>query len=51
MSRFYAHLLDGEGTARAVRDASRDLLAQLRANGLPPDPAAWGAFVAAGDWR
>jgi CHAT domain-containing protein len=49
MTRFYAHLLDGAPTARAVHAASRDLLAEQRSSGRPPHPSAWGAFVAVGD--
>ncbi|OFW06364.1 MAG: hypothetical protein A3H96_22285 [Acidobacteria bacterium RIFCSPLOWO2_02_FULL_67_36] len=51
MDRFYTHLLAGAATSAAVRAASLDILGLQRAAGRPLDPTAWGAFVAAGDWR
>ncbi len=51
MRRFYVHLLQDETTARAVRAASLEILAEQRSAGRAPDPVEWGAFVAAGDWR
>jgi CHAT domain-containing protein len=37
--------------AEAVRKASLETLAELRAQGESTLPARWGAFVACGDWR
>lgn len=48
---YRARFLRGLDTAEAVRAASRDVLARLRATGKSTTPARWGAFVAAGDWR
>ena len=42
---------DGLDTAAAVREASREVLAQRRSAGLSTHPYYWAGFVAAGDWR
>lgn len=46
---YEAHFGRGESTASAVKSASRQVLAWLRANGRVADPKLWGAFVALGD--
>lgn len=52
MELFYdAHARQGSTLAGSVRNASRALLAEMRARGDDPGPAAWGAFIASGDWR
>jgi CHAT domain-containing protein/tetratricopeptide (TPR) repeat protein len=38
-------------TAECVREASVAMVRERRAKGLDDSPLAWGAFVAAGDWR
>lgn len=46
---YEAHFTRREATALAVRTASRQVLAWLRAHGRPSEPRLWGAFVALGD--
>lgn len=41
----------GLSTDEAVWQASRSVLARLRALGRDPDPRDWAGFVAIGDWR
>jgi CHAT domain-containing protein len=48
---YRARLKKGTSTAEAVRQASREILRRLRANGASTSPSAWGAFIGAGDWR
>jgi CHAT domain-containing protein len=52
MARLYAaRCHDGLDAARAVRQASLEVLAERRRTGRSTHPFYWGAFVAAGDWR
>ncbi|MEP7362824.1 MAG: CHAT domain-containing tetratricopeptide repeat protein [Acidobacteriota bacterium] len=44
-------LVDGLGTAEAVRAASLALLREARAKHASTHPLHWAPFVAAGDWR
>jgi len=46
---YEARFTRGEGTARAVRSASRRVLEWLRSRGRPAEPRLWGAFVALGE--
>ncbi len=46
-----ARVLEGRDTAAAMQAACRAVLRDRRAHGLSTHPAAWAAFVAAGDWR
>lgn len=48
---YEARLAQGLGTADAVRQASRAVLADRRARGQSTHPFYWASFVAAGDWR
>ena len=45
---YRAHLVRGEGAARAVQSASRETLKARRAQGLSDHPFFWAAFVASG---
>ncbi len=52
MTELYrARLQDGFGSAVALREASRRILAQRRASGRSVHPFLWAAFVGTGDWR
>ncbi|HUD70599.1 MAG TPA: CHAT domain-containing tetratricopeptide repeat protein [Dongiaceae bacterium] len=51
MRRLYENRFKGRSTVESVRAASQALLAERRASGVTTHPSAWGAFVAAGDWR
>lgn len=46
---YEARFARGEGTASAVRSASRRVLDWLRRRGRAPEPRLWGAFVALGE--
>jgi CHAT domain-containing protein len=46
MDRFYSHIAEGQGTAKALREAKLDMLAKY-GNQVPP--FSWGAFVLIGD--
>ena len=48
---YTARLMEGHSTAASVAEASRRVLADRRARRESSHPMAWGAFVAAGDWR
>ena len=50
-SLYAARLNRGLGTAQALRQASREVIAARRARHQSVDPFYWGAFVAVGDWR
>jgi CHAT domain-containing protein len=51
MRGLYASRLAGLSTAEAVRRASVAMITARRGEGRTTHPHAWGAFVAAGDWR
>jgi CHAT domain-containing protein/tetratricopeptide (TPR) repeat protein len=51
MQSLYQGRLAGLSTAEAVRQAGLTMLKKRRALGKSSNPGAWGAFVAAGDWR
>jgi CHAT domain-containing protein len=46
-----ARLHGGRDTAESVREASLEVLQDLRRRGESTHPFTWGAFVASGDWR
>jgi CHAT domain-containing protein/tetratricopeptide (TPR) repeat protein len=48
---YEARFARGLGTAEAVREASRHVLAARRAARSSTHPSTWAAFVAIGDWR
>ncbi|MGH7725630.1 MAG: CHAT domain-containing protein [Candidatus Eiseniibacteriota bacterium] len=48
---YEARFARGLSTAESVRAASLALLERLRRRGAEPDPAIWGAFIGAGEWR
>jgi CHAT domain-containing protein len=50
-SLYRRRLRDRLSTAKAVRQASLDVLRQRRARGQNCHPSYWAGFVAAGDWR
>jgi CHAT domain-containing protein len=51
MRNLYAGRRRGLGTAEAVRNASLEMIEDLRSRRKSTHPFSWGAFVAAGDWR
>jgi hypothetical protein len=48
---YLERFVQGRTTAGAVREASRRLLADRRAQGLSTHPIYWAGFIASGDWR
>ncbi len=48
---YAARFRRGLGTAEAVREASRSVLLERRAQGRSTHPFYWAGFVASGDWR
>jgi CHAT domain-containing protein/TolA-binding protein len=48
---YRARVVEGSGTAEAVRSASLAQLKHLRAQGKSPHPLYWAGFVAAGSWK
>lgn len=52
MERLYrARLVDGQGTADAVRTATLEMLRERRTQGRAVHPFYWAGWVAVGDWR
>ncbi|HXI04065.1 MAG TPA: CHAT domain-containing protein, partial [Candidatus Saccharimonadales bacterium] len=51
MTALYRARFESLRTAEAVRRASIEVLESRRRNGRSTHPAAWGAFVASGEWR
>jgi CHAT domain-containing protein len=50
-SLYRARFVEGQGTAEAVRLATRKQLEHRRDRGLSTHPFYWAGLVAAGDWR
>ncbi len=48
---YAAHFREGHGTAEAVREASLEVLRELRKKKKSTHPYHWAGFVASGDWR
>ncbi len=48
---YEASLLEGLGTAEAVREASRRVIRRRRSEGVSTDPHYWGGWIASGEWR
>lgn len=49
MVKFYDKILQGTAKATALREAQREMIAQLKDVGEPASPSLWGAFVCVGD--
>jgi len=51
MTALYRARQQGMTTAEAMRQASRELIAEARRRERVPHPYYWGGFIATGDWR